>query len=383
MHATALARPILGADYPWLAAATRIALQCRETGHLIDQDFAVPRVEIAALHQAGLLLAPFPEAVGGAGLATGQGAASILAPVLRRIGSGSLPLGRLYEGHINAVGLVVRYGRPEQAARLAAEVKTGTLLGVWNTDDAEGLRLVEHGGAWRLGGRKVLCSGAGVITRPLVTARDPAGRLLMVIPALEPGTRADLSSWTAQGMRASATGTVDFDDLTVTANDVIGTDADYHRQPTFSGGAWRFAAVHQGGMETLIDGLREHLRQTGRGGDPHQGARLGQAAMAVETARLWVERAAMMAETADMEADAVVSYVNLARLAVERAGLDLLELVQRSIGLRAFMRPNPVERVARDLATYLRQPAPDRALTTAAAFVLDAPRSTADLWGAA
>ena len=58
----------------------------------------------------------------------------------------------------------------------------------------------------------------------------------------------------------------------------------------------------------------------------------------------------------------LVAYVNLARLAVEAAALDLMQLVQRSVGLQAFMRPNPIERISRDLATYLRQPGPDRAL---------------------
>jgi hypothetical protein len=43
---------------------------------------------------------------------------------------------------------------------------------------------------------------------------------------------------------------------------------------------------------------------------------------------------------------------------------------QRSVGLQAFLRPNPIERMSRDLATYLRQPGPDRARTDAAAGIL-------------
>src|ERR1700722_15473207 len=58
----------------------------------------------------------------------------------------------------------------------------------------------------------------------------------------------------------------------------------------------------------------------------------------------------------------------------------LLQLAQRSIGLHAFMRPNPIERISRDLATYLRQPGPDRALTDAAAWVLAQPVGAQDLW---
>ena len=182
-------------------------------------------------------------------------------------------------------------------------------------------------------------------------------------------------------MKASATGALDFSGVAVGPDDILGHDGDYERQPYFSGGAWRFAAVHAGGMARLFDLLRAHLRETGRGQDPHQAARLGQAAIALETAKLWVDQAALAAEEPSARStDAIVAYVNLARLAVERAGLDLMELVHRSVGLQSFIRPNPIERVSRDLATYLRQPGPDRALTTAAAWIVPQAVTAQDLW---
>jgi alkylation response protein AidB-like acyl-CoA dehydrogenase len=193
---------------------------------------------------------------------------------------------------------------------------------------------------------------------------------------------ADLSGWKAQGMRASATGAVDFTGVGVELIEIVGSDGDYERQPWFSGGAWRFAAVHLGGMERLLDLLRSHLQETNRGQDPHQAARLGQAAMATETASLWVARAATLAEPVPESTapEQLVAYVNLARLAVEAAALDLMQLVHRSVGLQAFLRPNPIERISRDLATYLRQPGPDRTLINAAAWVLAQPQGAQDLW---
>jgi alkylation response protein AidB-like acyl-CoA dehydrogenase len=256
------------------------------------------------------------------------------------------------------------------------------LFGVWNTDDANGLRLIHrHGRSW-LEGRKVLASGAGYIERPLITATDENGRRLIVLPKLGAPDRADLSRWTAQGMRASATGAVDFTGVEIEPMEIVGREGDYERQPWFSAGAWRFAAVHLGGMERLFDLLRRHLRETNRGQDPHQAARLGRAAMAVETARLWVVQAASStgAPMGSRAPEQLVAYVNLARLAVEAAALELMQLVQRSVGLQAFMRPNPIERISRDLATYLRQPGPDRALTDAAVWTLAQPVSVQDLW---
>jgi alkylation response protein AidB-like acyl-CoA dehydrogenase len=362
---------------PELAGAREVAANAFARAAECDHDGAFPEADVAELGRVGLLTAALPRSYGGAELAWPD-----LCEALRRIGSGSLPLGRLYEGHVNALGLVMRYGEPAQKQRFADEVRQGQLFGVWNTDDADGLKLVGQPGGYRLQGRKILASGAGRIVRPLVTATDERGRRLMLLPRFDDAPRADLSQWTAQGMRASATGAVDFSGLDIGPEDILGGDGDYERQPFFSGGAWRFCAVQQGGMETLLELLRQHLRRTGRGGDPHQAARLGEAGIAVETARLWVERAARTAEedASSQPPERVVAYVNLARLAVERAGLELMELVQRSVGLQAFMRPNPIERVCRDLATYLRQPAPDRALTSAAAWMLAQEDDCLDRW---
>jgi alkylation response protein AidB-like acyl-CoA dehydrogenase len=358
-------------------AARIVSAQAFERAGDYDEDGAYPTADIHALKDAGLLTATLPLAFGGAGVG---GAA--LCDILRQIGSGSLPLGRLFEGHVNAVGLVLRYGSADQISLIARETHEGKMSGVWNTDDNRNLRLISSCRGQRLEGRKILASGAGHIERPIITATDEQNRRFLVMPRLHRGERADLSSWTAHGMRASATGSVDFSGIDVDPVEILGGDGDYERQPAFSGGAWRFAAVHLGGMERLFDLLRKHMRGTGRGADPHQAARLGQAAILTETARLWVESAAAITETrAEAQTPGqVVAYVNLARLAVEQAGLALMELVHRSIGLQAFMRPNPVERISRDLATYLRQPGPDRALTNAAAWLLERDAPTFDVW---
>jgi alkylation response protein AidB-like acyl-CoA dehydrogenase len=370
---------ILNASEGGLSAAERareIASWAFANAERLDVDGAFPAQEVAELHRLGLLCAIFPARCGGVGLGGLE-----LGRVLRMIGSGSLPLGRLYEGHVNSIALVLRYGRPELIRLVAQEAGEGSLFGVWNTDDSEGLRLVLQDGRLVLAGRKILASGAGHIERPIVTATDERGRRLMIMPRLSKGDRADLSRWTAHGMRASATGAVDFTGIRVEPVEILGGDGDYERQPAFSGGAWRFAAVHVGGMERLLELLLIHLRRAGRGGDPHQAARVGQAAIAVETARLWVDGAAAMAENFQDNRlpGQIVAYVNLARLAVEKAGLELMELVHRSVGLQGLMRPHPIERISRDLATYLRQPGPDRALTTAAAWMLEGDRRASEL----
>ncbi|MBD8903926.1 MULTISPECIES: acyl-CoA dehydrogenase family protein [Methylobacterium] len=346
-----------------------------------DHDGGFPAADIEHLRTLGLLAAPIPRDEQGAGLGEEPGA-SDLCDVLRIIGSGSLALGRLYEGHVNALQLVARYGDASQRTRLFADARGGHLFGVWNTEPADdGLKLVEQPGGYRLRAGKILASGAGFVTRPLVTARTiPGDRAFMVVPELASGTRADLSAWRAHGMRASATGKVDLTGLEIAQDGLLGEADSYSKQPYFFGGAWRFAAVQLGGIEAVLDIWRDHLRRTGRGHDPHQSARLGEGLVATESARLWVERAARIVFEDDLRPERIVAYVHLARTAVEAAGLSVLQLAQRSVGLLGFLRDHPLERASRDLATYLRQPAPDFALTSAAHYVLGETGSAGDLW---
>ncbi len=367
-----------------VAAARQVAATAAMRAADQDRDQGFPAEDVADLARLGLLAAPVPSMAGGAGLGEEPGARR-LAAVLRLVGYGSLALGRLYEGHVNALQLVALYGGPEQRERLFADARDGHLFGVWNTEPPEGgLTLEDGAGGLRLAGVKTFASGAGYVTRALVTSRGPggSGTLMLVVP-LKTGTRADLSAWRSHGMRASATGTLDFAGIAVAAEDILGGPDDYFRQPDFSGGAWRFAAVQLGGIEAVFDVWRGQLAATGRGGDPHQLARLGEGAIAVEGARLWVERAAQAVSDPALPPERVVALVNLARLAVERAGLDVLQLAQRSVGLQGFLRPHALERLSRDLATYLRQPGPDRALTAAAEEILRAGGRAGDLWDGA
>ncbi|HKM62939.1 MAG TPA: acyl-CoA dehydrogenase family protein [Acidisphaera sp.] len=338
---------------------------------VLDCDGAFPHADLNALRDAGALAAPLPRAQGGLGLGTEAGRSPELARLLGLIGRGSLPLGRIFEGHVNALHLIVRYGDPAQVGRGARDAHAGELFGVWNTEPRDApLRVFACRDGWRLQGRKILASGAGVVTRALVTAERPDGARVMLVVPLAASQRADLRRWTAQGMRASATGAVVFDGIVAPPDAVIGEHGDYERQPVFSGGAWRALAVIVGGLDALVDALRAHLAETKRDGDPHQQARAGTVLIAQETARLWLQQAAARAERGCGVDGEVVAYVNLARGATEAAVTEAMRLVQRSVGLAAFMRPNPIERLCRDLGTYLRQPAPDAALTNGAAWFL-------------
>lgn len=329
-----------------------------------DLHGSFPSAAIDRLRAAGILSATLPEAAGGLGLGEPR-RSDLLKRLLVRIGRCDQILGRLYEGHVNAHLLAFRFGDEETRGRVAADTREGHLFGVWNTEPSPGGVEIDSGSGV-LRGRKIYASGAGFVTRPLVTA-SAKGRGQMLITPLEEGERADLSGWRARGMRASATGQVSFDGYPLDRAIRVGKPDDYVEQPFFSAGAWRFLAVHLGGIEAVHLAHKAHLVRLSRHEDPHQLVRLGQSAIAVETARAFVGHACSLANgTGSADARSTIAYVNLARAAVERAGLDAIELAQRSVGLASMIENHPLERVTRDLATYLRQPGPDHALTEAA-----------------
>ena len=347
-------------------SAREVAAEAALQAIKYDVDGVFPTGGVGALHRSGLLDAPFASDMGSGKHSISEPGS--LSAVLTTIGRGSLALGRLYEGHVNAVALTVRYGSRANLDLLAEEASAGRPSGVWMA--GESLRLERVGGeTFVLRGRKILCSGAGHLRRPLVAAEHEGGSV-MVIPLVDSRDRVDVSQWTAHGMRATATGSVDFDGVAVGANEIVGVAGDYLRSPYFRGGAWRVLAVQLGGVEAIIDAYAAQLRESPHRDHPLQLARYAETEIACETARLWVEKAARTAEGRFEDAEAVDAYVDLARNAFEGAALKVVALAQKAIGLKSFLRPNPLERLIRDLTTYLRQPNLDMSLMSAAAFHL-------------
>jgi alkylation response protein AidB-like acyl-CoA dehydrogenase len=351
----------------FLAGLTEMIPRMQENAGRLDRESQFPVAEFDELRAIGALSAIAPERFGGLGFEIGSKGTLDLLEVLRLIGRGNLAAGRVFEGHVNAIALIALYGSEEQLAKASQDAGEGHLFAVWNTEPPEGLRVVGTG----LTGSKVFCSAAGYATRALVTAKTENGESRMLLLSLERGQRMEPVEFRSQGMRSAATKRMVFDGLSIAPDAFIGQPEDYTKEPAFSTGAWRASAVTLGGLEALIEEARAQLVRRGRHRNPHQQARMGRAIIAQESARLWCRQAALIAEDSHAAAEAKTAYVNLGRIAIETATMDAMRLVQRSLGLAAFVEPNPVERLMRDLGTYLRQPAPDEALTEAAAWFIE------------
>ena len=376
-----------------LCGVKHVAEFCAQNAPQIDHCGALPVEEFDLIAKAGLLIAPLKLEFGGLGLGIDSSTLSVLLPILKQIGRSNLAIGRIYEGHVNAVQLVQTFGTAEQVAAFAADVRDRQkIFGVWNAEANDGVKLFPSEQTCRIEGSKTFCSGTGLVDRPFVNGVLPDGGWQMaIVPMEEVATVSDPSWWQPLGMRATASFKVDFSGVELDVSSLIGQAGDYFRQPWLSAGVVRFAAVQLGGAEALFDATRSYLQELGRTQDPYQSERLGKMAIAIESGNLWLQGAVDRIAAyhpifggdpteAQPDADRLVAYTNMVRTAIEQICMDVIQLCERSVGTRGLMPPYSMERIVRDLTLYLRQPVFDLALANVGQFSLKECCSVDSLW---
>ena len=111
--------------------------------------------------------------------------------VLAAVAEEDLSVGRLAEGHADALAILAELG--------ADPAPSGSRWGVWAAQPpGPGVTASRAAGGWRLDGTKQYCSGARSLTHALVTAAAPDGTRLFAVSTSDlvpvPGT------WPATGM---------------------------------------------------------------------------------------------------------------------------------------------------------------------------------------
>lgn len=377
-----------------LVRVSEIADFCATHAAAIDHNGAFPIKEFELIAEAGLLAAPLHQELGGLGLGINAEVTGELLMLLKQMGRGNLAVGRIYEGHVNALQLIQTFGTPQQIAAYASDARDRhKIFGVWNAEAEDGVKIhPQANGLYRLEGAKTFCSGSGFVERPFVNSALPDGSWQMgVVPMEGVATVSDPSWWQPAGMRATASFKVDFSGVELQADSLIGQPGDYFRQPWLTTGVIRFAAVQLGGAEALFDATRQYLRELNRTRDPYQQERLGRMTIAIESGNLWLRGAADLVKTygplfggdpnrPNEQADHLVAYANMVRTAIEQICIDVMQLCQRSVGTRGLLPPHPMERMIRDLTLYLRQPVFDAALSQVGEYALSETTPANSLW---
>lgn len=361
-----------GSDDP-ATRAKAILPSLSALGERYDAVPVFPADSMSLLFEAGLHLDFAPAESGGRAFDDPIERNLCLMSVLRIVGRADLSVGRLYEGHVNALALFDWYANAAQKTGLGHALAKGSFYGVWATEPQPGVRLIDNAGALMLDNAKSFATGAGGLAFAVITAQPAEGsRQLVVVPA-NLAERTDLSQWRVRGMRATGSGRYDLTGLSLAPAALLGRPGDYDLEPRFTTGAWRFTAVQLGGIEALLIETRLAMSDSARG-DPLQRAKFADAVAATRTAYLWVRECAIRAAREDGEGPA---FARMTRGVVERAALDVMELAARIVGTRSALDGQRIDKIIRDLSLYLRQAGPDYARDQAAIAWLDH-----DAWGA-
>ncbi len=322
-------------------------------------------IEVGLLSGCGALIGSLPQSMNAS--ASWSDAPRALADVLRALGRASLPVGRLFEGHVNAAQLIGIYGSAALQERTVASVAKGALLGVWGADGDTPVRAKRCGNGYELSGAKSFCSGLGIVRTALVSAAMDGGTQLFAVDVAD-DARANPASWRVSGMRATGSGDYDFAGMIVPADAAVGGLDDYFVEPWFLGGMYRMCAVQVGGIEALQAAIIAQVQRRRATGDTIQQMRIGQIAAQALMARAVTDKLA--GAIADDDAEAIALQAVLTRDAVETCATNSLVMVERSGGTAAHREGSDLDRIRRDLGLYLRQAAVDARLVQAGARLL-------------
>lgn len=376
-----------------LKEAKAIAEYATSNAAQLDKQGVFPEEEFFQIAQAGLLAAPLSRSLGGLGLGFETGNTEVLMLLLKELGRGNLAVGRVYEGHVNALQLIQTFGTPEQIKTYATDTYRHQIFGVWNAEADDGVKIIPlNNGQYRLEGSKTFASGCGYVKRPFVNGALPDGSWQMcIVPMEKVEIVVNPDWWQPSGMRATVSYKVDFTGVVVDPEALIGKPGDYFRQPWLTAGVIRFAAVQLGGAEALFNTTRQYLQERNRTNHPNQKERLGKMAIAIESGNLWLRGAAQLVDEyapifggypdiSNEQASQLVAYANMVRTAIEQICLDVIQLSERSIGTLGLLPPQPMERLVRDLTLYLRQPAYDVAIANVGEYALSKETLASELW---
>jgi len=173
-----------------------------------------------------------------------------LIEALVALGRTDIPLGRLVEGHVDAIRILAQAQRaPIADARYA----------VWaSQSQATGIAARAARGGWRLDGTLRFASGVGVVDRALVSVLvDSSERLLLDLDVGD--WSADESAWQTTAMAVSRSHTIVLTDVCADASAQVGPAGFYLGRPGFFPGGAGVAAVWAGGAARLADLVHDYV----------------------------------------------------------------------------------------------------------------------------
>lgn len=260
--------------------------------------------------------------------------------------------GRLAEAHTDAVAILAELTGPEP--------KSDQLWGVWAAESRDAVLCArDDGKSMTLDGTKEWCSGAGICTHALVTARlDSGERGLFAVELHHDGVRPLPSTWRNTGMAESDTRSVQFSGTPAVG---VGEPGDYLSRPGFWHGAVGVSACWLGGARAVAAPLYE--RAADECTDAHLLAHLGAVDAALTAAEATVVSAAGEIDADPLNRKGTAELIALrTRAVVETAVDEAIRRTARALGPAPLCQDAQHARRVADLTIYVRQSHAERDL---------------------
>ncbi|MDH1308665.1 SfnB family sulfur acquisition oxidoreductase [Pseudomonas fulva] len=312
-----------------MAVALDIARQLRPDSAARDRERRLPHPELALFTRSGLWGISVPKAYGGAGVSN-----VTLAKVIAIIAQADGSLGQIPQNHFYALEVLRVNGTPEQQQRLYAEVLAGRRFGNalaelgTKTANDRTTRLSREGEGFRINGRKFYATGALYAQRiPTSVVDDQGVQHLAFVPADSPGLQV-IDDWSGFGQRTTGSGSVVFDNVPVSAQDVVPFQSVFER-PTPVGPLAQIlhAAIDTGIARAAYEDALHFVRTRSRpwvdsgveqaSDDPLTVKHFGQLAIRLHAAEALLERAGHYLDSA--RDDSTAETVAAASIAVAEA----------------------------------------------------------------
>jgi len=269
---------------------------------------------------------------------------------LMEIGREDLSLARLAEAHWDAVAILAEAGRTPEV---------GALYAVWASEiPNQPLSLGVCGSSRTISGKKMFCSGAGLVDHALVTVGEPIHRLIDIdLKVNGSSVLFDDSAWKTTAFQEIRTSTASFSATPVSAEDFVGHAGWYLERTGFWHGACGPAACWAGGAAGLVDWALEQKRD-----DPHSLAHLGAMQSSVWAVKSYLDTAGAEIDKQRENLCAARIRALMLRHLVEQEFTNILRRLPRAYGPSPLAMNEQVVRRYQELDLYLRQSHAERDL---------------------
>ncbi|WP_058973157.1 SfnB family sulfur acquisition oxidoreductase [Type-D symbiont of Plautia stali] len=352
-----------------LQVAQELASLYRSGAAQRDHQRTLPHAELQRYFQSGLGAITVPCEYGGIALST-----AALAEIFVVLSAADGSIGQVPQNHFYALEVLRINGSEAQKQRLYAEVLAGVHLGnalaEFSSPAAHqrSTAVVQHPEGLRLNGDKFYATGALFADRiPTLALADDGKEQLVFVPRHQAGVTV-IDDWSGFGQRTTGSGSVQFRDVEVVAEDVVPFQSAFERPTTVGPFAQiMHAAVDQGiareAFNDLLVFVRERARPWPDSGvahaseDPLTLDRIGRLAARLSAGDALLAMAGEAVDTAQRDSNAA----NVAQASVEVAkarawtteiSLEAGNLLFELGGSRASLREHHFDRHWRNARTH-------------------------------